>query len=356
VFVSNEHPYYVDLYFDDVTVSHTPSPIVGTSDYFPFGLSYNSGERAGSLEQKYLYNGKELQDEMALNWYYYGARMYAAEIGRWGVVDPLTEKARKWTPYNYGLNNPIRFVDPDGMQADDFGNVTFAGYAGIGEGGIITGTTTGTASKSTSTSAKAFGKAWSKYFHANSNNGQSKNVKAVYSKFTQSFVQNNPGGAGAKFQSMDDAAIDWGMKYNDNSIVGQAEYNSTIYRKGDGYAYTKPRVGSDYGSYRSRSGIGKVDVGEIHSHAAFVARSDDNFSPDDIDGYKTMGEGWTAYLATPMGALHKWGTIEPISTNLPSDPKSIGQGRYNSTDAAIGPKDEPTFEFVDWFKLLWPDD
>jgi len=115
VFVSNEHPFYVDIYFDDVTVSHTPSPIVGVSDYFPFGLSYNVGERTGALEQKYLYNGKELQDEMALNWYDYGARMYLPEIGRWGVADPLADQARRWSPYRYAFDNPLRFIDPDGM-------------------------------------------------------------------------------------------------------------------------------------------------------------------------------------------------------------------------------------------------
>lgn len=114
-FVSNEHPNFVDVYIDDVTVSHTPSPIVGASDYFPFGLSYNAGERSGSLEQKYLYNGKELQDEMALNWYDYGARMYLPEVGRWGVADPLAEKARRWSPYRYAFDNPLRFIDPDGM-------------------------------------------------------------------------------------------------------------------------------------------------------------------------------------------------------------------------------------------------
>ncbi|MEJ7646773.1 MAG: RHS repeat-associated core domain-containing protein, partial [Chryseolinea sp.] len=153
VFLSNEHPYYVDVHFDDVTVSHTPSPIVSVADYFPFGLSYNAGEKTGSLEQKYLYNGKELQDEMALGWYDYGARMYMPEIGRWGVVDPLAEKARRWSPYTYCFNNPLIFVDPDGMEAqpvrtvntgrDDFGNVTIAGFAGVGEGGIVSGTAAG---------------------------------------------------------------------------------------------------------------------------------------------------------------------------------------------------------------------
>ena len=149
VFVSNEHFNYVDLYIDDVTVTHTPSPIVSTGDYFPFGLSYNTGERAGALEQKYLYNGKELQDEMSLNWYDYGARMYMPEIGRWGVVDPLAEKARRWSPYTYCFNNPLRFTDPDGMDPkesdrgkDDFGNMTFNGFAGLGDVATTEGTPT----------------------------------------------------------------------------------------------------------------------------------------------------------------------------------------------------------------------
>ncbi|MBS1681683.1 MAG: RHS repeat-associated core domain-containing protein [Bacteroidetes bacterium] len=119
IWLSNESPTPVEVYFDDFTVTHTKSPVVQTDDYYPFGLKFNSYSRENIVPQNYLYNGKELQSDLSLNWLDYGARMYDASIGRWSVIDPLADKMRRHSPYNYAFDNPLRYNDPDGMGPGD---------------------------------------------------------------------------------------------------------------------------------------------------------------------------------------------------------------------------------------------
>jgi RHS repeat-associated protein len=121
---------YVFNYTDhlgNVRLSYTKNTTTGVlnileeSHYYPFGLKhsgYNSTVVASSY--KYKYNGKELQDELGLNMYDYENRNYDPAIGRWMSIDPLAEQGRRWSPYNYAMNNPIYFIDPDGMLSQSF--------------------------------------------------------------------------------------------------------------------------------------------------------------------------------------------------------------------------------------------
>ncbi|PRA92616.1 sugar-binding protein [Chryseobacterium sp. MYb7] len=93
--------------------------VTDTNNYYPFGLNHISGMLSISGfggYYSYKYNGKELQETGMFD---YGARMYMPDLGRWGVIDPLAEASRRFTPYHYGNNNPIRFIDPDGRLTVD---------------------------------------------------------------------------------------------------------------------------------------------------------------------------------------------------------------------------------------------
>ncbi len=65
--------------------------------------------------------------------YYYGARYYDPRTSVWLGVDPLAEKYPGWSPYTYTLDNPIRFIDPDGRFVGDY--VTWRGKK-IGNDGL----------------------------------------------------------------------------------------------------------------------------------------------------------------------------------------------------------------------------
>ena len=93
--------------------------VMDTNDYYPFGMSFLKPPTRTvydpmAIPYNYKFGGKELQET---GMYDFGARMYMPDLGRWGVVDPLAETSRRWSPYNYALDNPVMFIDPDGRRA-----------------------------------------------------------------------------------------------------------------------------------------------------------------------------------------------------------------------------------------------
>jgi RHS repeat-associated protein len=82
-------------------------------EYFAFGETFVE-EHSNTDRTPYLFNGKELDEETGL--YYYGARYYDARVSVWASVDPLLDKYPATSCYIYSANNPVNFVDPNGMD------------------------------------------------------------------------------------------------------------------------------------------------------------------------------------------------------------------------------------------------
>src|SRR5690554_1433783 len=144
----NDHYNYVFNYTDhlgNIRLKYTAHPQTGETQpleenhYYPFGLThdgYQPNHKIIGFEgpganvtiiptspnvgdpYKYKFGGKEYQEEFDVNVYDFGARNYDPALGRWMNVDPLAEQMRRHSPYNYAFNNPVVFIDPDGMAPD----------------------------------------------------------------------------------------------------------------------------------------------------------------------------------------------------------------------------------------------
>jgi RHS repeat-associated protein len=106
-------------------MTDTSGSVAWRADYLPFG---EENLISGPLENDFRFVGKENDKETGL--YYFGARYMEAMIGRFISPDPVgaldsfagsVSKKRLVNPqklnlYAYGLNNPYRYIDPDGME------------------------------------------------------------------------------------------------------------------------------------------------------------------------------------------------------------------------------------------------
>jgi RHS repeat-associated protein len=115
--LGNTRVTFADLNQDDEI--NEKEEIVQINHFYPFGLNMEGNWNGKDGANKYQYNGKEWNDDFGLGWNDYGARFYDPAMARWQTVDPLSEKYVGWSPYNYTMNNPICFIDPDGRSVDN---------------------------------------------------------------------------------------------------------------------------------------------------------------------------------------------------------------------------------------------
>jgi RHS repeat-associated protein len=128
------------------------------------------------------------------------------------------------------------------------------------------------------------------------------------------------------FVSIDDAAIDFGNTYNDDSIKSNREYGASIYEKDGGYTYSIPSKGSSHSVTPSVEPTART-IADLHTHGADTDKftTKDEFSREDID--LANKRNIPSYVALPSGILQKYdpqtGWIKDIAvlhTNQKDDP------------------------------------
>jgi RHS repeat-associated protein len=106
-----QYYYHSDHLGSTSLITNLDGEIVQHVEYVPFGEVFIE-ERNNKWNTPYLFNAKELDEETGL--YYYGARYYEPRVSLWISADPMQEKYPGVSTYAYALQNPVRFIDPDG--------------------------------------------------------------------------------------------------------------------------------------------------------------------------------------------------------------------------------------------------
>jgi RHS repeat-associated protein len=110
--LGNTRVTFSDLNNDDEI--NEKEEMIQINNYYAFGLNMEGNWNGKDGANKYQYNGKEWNDDFGLGWNDYGRRFYDPAVGRFFTKDRFAEKYLNFTPYQYGANNPMNYIDING--------------------------------------------------------------------------------------------------------------------------------------------------------------------------------------------------------------------------------------------------
>ncbi len=113
------HYLIADYLGANIAVIDEHGTLVQSTSYYPYGTPHraprNLTATSSPTTNAYLFGGKELMTQDALDEYLYGARTYLPAATVFSSIDPLCEKYYHLSPYTFCAANPIRYTDPSGM-------------------------------------------------------------------------------------------------------------------------------------------------------------------------------------------------------------------------------------------------
>jgi RHS repeat-associated protein len=116
---SNESKTGIDVFLDDLNITHTKGKVLQEDHYYPFGLGIAALSSTAPLSKpnRYKFNGgTEFNSDFSLNWYETTHRGLDVTLGRFMQIDLMADILSSINPYNFGYNNPIMFNDPSGLM------------------------------------------------------------------------------------------------------------------------------------------------------------------------------------------------------------------------------------------------
>jgi RHS repeat-associated protein len=116
----NHYYYLKDHLGNHRIVMDASGNVVQVNNYYPSGATMaDYPRRTDQGIQPYKFGGKELDRSNGLDFYDFEARSFDPALMRFTMMDPLAEKYYGISPYVYCLNNPMRYIDPDGRDPGD---------------------------------------------------------------------------------------------------------------------------------------------------------------------------------------------------------------------------------------------